>query len=139
METFAKDCLIGEQKKHKTQSLFVTGRHSAWMIHDHFKSSKTDGTILGLSDVLKVELRHDHLQSFDTDENEKRCHLTRCLPQKKGRTRRLNSSSSVCDDMVTREKTASRDLNLGWEYVIQRSISPHDGVTANARRIKDSY
>ena len=58
---------------------------------------------------------------------------------KKGRTRRLHSSSSVFDDMVTREKTASRDLNLGWEYVIQRSISPHDGVTANARRIKDSF
>ena len=81
METFARDYFKEEQKKHKTQSLFVTGRHSAWMIHDHFKSSETDRTVLDLSDLLKVELRH--LQSFDTDENEKRFHLTRHVPQKR--------------------------------------------------------
>ena len=48
---------------------------------------------------------------------------------KKGRTRRLNSSSSVCDDMVTQKKRQH----------LACSISPHDGVTANARRIKDSF
>ena len=34
------------------------------MIHDQFKISDTDGTVLDLSDLLNVKLRNDNLQPF---------------------------------------------------------------------------
>ena len=40
------------------------------MIFDHFKISDTDGTALDLSDLLKMKLRSDHVQSFDAEWDE---------------------------------------------------------------------
>ena len=44
----------------------VTGRQVAWVVRDHFKISDTDGTVLNLSDPLKVEVKNDNVQSFET-------------------------------------------------------------------------
>ena len=38
----------------------------AWMTLDHFKISDTNGAVPDLSDLLKVDLRSDSAQSFDT-------------------------------------------------------------------------
>ena len=46
--------------------MFLTGRQVAWMTSDHFKISDTDGTFQDLPDLVKVELRSDNVQSFDT-------------------------------------------------------------------------
>ena len=44
----------------------MTGRQITEMICDHFKISYTDGTVLDLSDHLRIELKNDSVQSFDT-------------------------------------------------------------------------
>ena len=40
------------------------------MVHEHFKISDTDGTVLDISDLLIIELRVDSVQTFDTKWNE---------------------------------------------------------------------
>ena len=41
----------------------MTGRQVDVMVFDHFKISDTDSTVLGLTHLLKVELRTDDVQS----------------------------------------------------------------------------
>ena len=36
------------------------------MNYEHFKISDTDGTVLDISDIMKIELRSDNVQTFDT-------------------------------------------------------------------------
>ena len=36
------------------------------MIYEHFKIIDTDGTVQDISDLLKIELRCDSVQTFDT-------------------------------------------------------------------------
>ena len=36
------------------------------MNFDRFKINDTDGTVLDLSNLLKIELKNDSVQSFDT-------------------------------------------------------------------------
>ena len=40
------------------------------MVHEHFKISDTDGTVLDIPDLLIIELRVDSVQTFDTKWNE---------------------------------------------------------------------
>ena len=44
----------------------MTRREVLWMISNHFKISDTDGTVQHLSDLLEIELKNDHVQSYDT-------------------------------------------------------------------------
>ena len=39
----------------------MTGRHAAWMVVAHLRISDTGGTVLDLSDIPKVEHRHDNV------------------------------------------------------------------------------
>ena len=44
----------------------MTWRQVARTTYDHSRVSHTDGTVLDVSDVLKVELKGDNVQHFDT-------------------------------------------------------------------------
>ena len=58
--------VVTEEESAQQNSRFMTWRPVAWMIYDHFKVSDTDGTVLDLPDLVKVEIGNDTLQSFDT-------------------------------------------------------------------------
>ena len=53
------------KRRANQNSRFITGRQFAWMVFDHLKISDTDGAILDISDLPKVEHRNDIGQSFD--------------------------------------------------------------------------
>ena len=55
-----------QKNKKQLSSTLMTGRQITEMICDHFKISYTDGTVLDLSDHLRIELKNDSVQSFDT-------------------------------------------------------------------------
>ena len=57
--------VLNEEEKAQTQSMFCF-RKTAWMVFEHFKISATDGAVLPISDLLKVELKGDNMQPFDT-------------------------------------------------------------------------
>ena len=42
----------------------MTGGHVVLRIFGHLKISDTDGTVLGLSDLVQVELRNGNVQAF---------------------------------------------------------------------------
>ena len=46
--------------------MFLTRRQIFWETFKHHKISDMDGTVLDLSDLLKIEIKNDSLQSFDT-------------------------------------------------------------------------
>ena len=47
------------------------------MIYDQFEISDTNGAVLDFSDLLKIELKNDNVQSFDTGWDEKIIAMTR--------------------------------------------------------------
>ena len=55
-----------EEEKAQQLSRFLSMGHVAWVIYDDVRSSDSDGTILDLSHLLKVELVAESVQSFDT-------------------------------------------------------------------------
>ena len=55
-----------KKKQHTWTVNVLTWRHIAWMIHEHFKICDTDSGVLDISDFLKIELRRDSVQTFDT-------------------------------------------------------------------------
>ena len=54
-----------KQNLHRRKS-FLTGRLVAWMINEYFKANDTDESVLDLNEILKVELKNDCVQSFNT-------------------------------------------------------------------------
>ena len=57
--------VFNEKEKHR-KSMFLTGRQVAWMICEHVKISDTDGAVLDIADLLKIELKGENVQTFDT-------------------------------------------------------------------------
>ena len=55
-----------EKLKEQQDIWLLKGRHIAWMIHDNFKISGTGEALLDFNDLLRVDLKYDNLQGFDT-------------------------------------------------------------------------
>ena len=59
--TFKRRVFVQEEAAQKEQR-FLTGRQVAQMIYDNFKVLDTDD----LNEILKIELKNDNVQSFNT-------------------------------------------------------------------------
>ena len=49
------------------KGIFMKGRRALRMIHDHYRISETEGSLLELQDLLKVSIKGDNLRSFLMD------------------------------------------------------------------------
>ena len=49
----------------RTEMRFLTGRSVAWVIHECFKVSDADESVLEISEILKVDLKNDSVQPFN--------------------------------------------------------------------------
>ena len=58
--------VLNEEERAHRQSMLLTRRQVAWMICEHVKISDTDGAVLDIADLLKIELKSDNVQTFDT-------------------------------------------------------------------------
>ena len=55
-----------EEEKAQQDNRFLKGRQIANMINDYFKISATSEALLDFNDLLRVHLKNDYVQSFDT-------------------------------------------------------------------------
>ena len=55
-----------EEQKAQQDNRFLKGRQIANMIHDYFKISGTGEALLEFNDLLRVQLKNDNVQGFDT-------------------------------------------------------------------------
>ena len=55
-----------EKSLHKKKNAFSREGKSHRMIQEYFKVSDTDESVLDLNELLKVELKNDNVQSFNT-------------------------------------------------------------------------
>ena len=65
IEVFERSVQTEESEAQKKGG-YLTGRQIAWLIHKNFKFSGESEVILDLCDLLKVELKNDNVQAFDT-------------------------------------------------------------------------
>ena len=55
-----------EESEAEKKGGYLAGRQIAWLIHKTCKISGESAAILDLGDLLKVELKNDNMQAFDT-------------------------------------------------------------------------
>ena len=63
---FTRRVRIDEEKLHRKKKRVLAGRQAPWMIFEFLKVSDTDEFVLDLNDTLKVGLKNDNEQSFNT-------------------------------------------------------------------------
>ena len=66
---FKRRVYVEEQKAHQ-DSRFLQGRQIACMIYDNFKISGTGEALLDFFDLLRLQLKNDNVQGFDTKQDE---------------------------------------------------------------------
>ena len=66
-----------EEQKAQQDNRFLKGRQIANMINDHFKISGTREAFLDFKDPLRVQMKNDNVQGFDTKWSEVRLSMSR--------------------------------------------------------------
>ena len=59
-----------EEPKSQHDNRFLKGRHISFMIDDNFKISGTREALLDFNDQIRVQLKNDNAQGFDTNWDE---------------------------------------------------------------------
>ena len=67
---FRRRVFTVEEAAQKEKRL-LTGMQVAWMIYEYFEVSDTDESVLYITEILKVELKNDHVQSCSTRDGTK--------------------------------------------------------------------
>ena len=72
-----------EEEKTQQDNRFLSGRQIAYIVFDSFKISGTGGAPLDFNDLLRVQLKSDNVQGFDTKCDEVLLSMTRMPDEEK--------------------------------------------------------